>query len=158
MSDIRLSEHFMLREFLRSETASRMGSAVDWPPAYVQDNLARLCEVVLEPFRRAVGQPVTILSGYRPVWLNTAVGGSSRSDHLIGRAADFIVAGVTNEEACRRIVALGLPFRQLILEFPPHGWVHVSVNEPGAARRQVLTARKEGKRTVYYNGLHVVTL
>lgn len=153
MSDRKLSPHFWLREFLRSATASRMGRPIEWPPEYVEANLERLCTDVLEPVRKAIGKPFTILSGYRPVWLNTAVGGSSRSDHLTGRAADIIVAGMSNEAVCQRIMDMGLPFRQLILEFPPNGWVHVSIGNAGTAKQEVLTASKQGKATVYMRGL-----
>ena len=50
-----------------------------------------------------------------------------------------------------------VPFDQVILEFytpgiPDSGWVHVSYNAEGN-RENVLTALKEGGKTVYRNGL-----
>ena len=154
MIDRQLSAHFWLREFLRSETATRMGLKIETPPEDIIGNLARLCHEVLEPFRVILGAPVTVLSGWRPPWLNTAVGGSVRSDHMVGRAADFVVAGIGNAEVCRRLAATTLPFKQCILEFPPLGWVHVSAPAPGmAAKREIITAVKHDKTTVYLQGI-----
>jgi zinc D-Ala-D-Ala carboxypeptidase len=151
----RLSEHFELREFLRSQTAVRSGRDVIAPPSIVA-NLERLCELVLEPIRAELGAPVTILSGYRPLWLNRLVGGSPSSEHMDGRAADFEVTGHSDPWVCDRIAALlpRLPINQLILEFPPGGWIHVSVCEPSLQpKREVLTALRRDNRTTYISGI-----
>lgn len=145
---MRLTKHFYLREFTHSETAARMGREVEVPDELV-DDLKLLCERVLEPLRVDLKRAIFVISGYRPPWLNRAVGGSKASQHMIGQAADFIVSGMTPMQACRRIVALDLPFDQLILEFDR--WVHVSVNE--RPRGKVLTARKINGQTVYSPGL-----
>lgn len=50
--------------------------------------------VVLEAVRQRFNAPVTITSGARCPVHNKAVGGSQNSQHLYGRAADFIVADV----------------------------------------------------------------
>jgi zinc D-Ala-D-Ala carboxypeptidase len=151
---VNLSKHFLLREFLVSQTATRMGREVGAPPQEVIDNLQRLAITILEPLRVALGRPVVITSGYRPLWLNTAVGGSPRSAHIDGRASDLNVPGVPDVEVARRIVALNLPFDQVILEFPPEGWVHVGIAREGTPnRRQQLTALKVNGKTAYYKGL-----
>ena len=46
---------------------------------------------VLEAVRKHFGKPVTITSGCRCAEHNAAVGGAASSQHLRGRAADFIV-------------------------------------------------------------------
>lgn len=149
---MRLGEHFLLREFLRSETAARLGLTLN-PPAAVVAELERLVVEVLDPLRESVGQPVTILSGWRPPWLNRKVKGSKKSDHLTGRAADLIVAGMTNKAVCERVRELRLPVKQAILEFPPNGWVHLSIEAFGTSPRlQFLTAVKQGAKTVYLPG------
>lgn len=53
---------------------------------------------VLEFVREYYGKPVTITSGCRCESHNKKCGGSSRSQHLIGKAADFVVKGVSPEE------------------------------------------------------------
>ena len=94
MTDIRLSEHFMLSEFTRSSTAERLGicNELDASNPLDQDvinNLRNLCEQVLEPLRVHAGQPIMIASGYRSPALNKAVRGSPHSQHLTGEAADI---------------------------------------------------------------------
>lgn len=49
---------------------------------------------VLEDLRQHYNQVITINSAYRCAAKNTAVGGSTHSQHLYGRAVDFTVAGV----------------------------------------------------------------
>ena len=75
------------------------------------------------------------------------------SQHAKGQAVDFEIGGVPNIKTAYWIQA-NCDFDQLILEFykkddPAGGWVHVSYNEKGANRKQVLTF--DGKH--YENGL-----
>jgi hypothetical protein len=145
---MKLTQHFLLSEFARSETAARMGREIEIPDHFIPD-IRALCVNILEPFRVDVKRAVFILSGYRPLWLNRKVGGSAMSQHMVGQAADFVVSGMTPIQACRRIMALELPFDQLILEFDR--WVHVSYSP--AHRRQALTARKVKGKTRYLPGI-----
>lgn len=146
-----LSEHFTLAEFCTSQTAARMGRTIEPSPEEVQ-NLARLCVTVLEPLREALGRSIHISSGLRPLWLNTAIGGSTSSAHIDGRAADIEVPGMSPLEVCRKVVELGLPTDQVIHEFA--SWCHVGVAKADARpRNQLLTARVVAGRTTYEGGL-----
>lgn len=146
-----ISPRFTLAEFLRSETAARMGRKIE-APAEVVANLARLCEIVLEPLRTQLGRPIVVLSGYRPRWLNDAVGGSKTSDHMTGCAADIIVPGLTPFVICRRIERAELPVKQCIHEFGE--WCHVSVGPVGVrVTAEFLTAVRRGGRTVHLPGI-----
>ena len=151
-----LSEHFNLPEFLQSQTAARAGRIIE-PSDAVIANLTRLCVEVLEPIRAAVGKPINVSSGYRPDWLNALIGGSKTSQHMTGCAADINVEGMTPLELARRVRDLRLAsLNQCILEYPPNGWVHVSVAEVGAAAKyQFLTCRltMPEHRVVYSAGL-----
>lgn len=49
--------------------------------------------VLLQCIREHFGKPVHITSGYRTTAHNAAVGGSKSSQHLLGRAADFLGGG-----------------------------------------------------------------
>lgn len=155
MGDIRLSDNFWLGEFTRSQTAARLGREIEVAPdGPVFRALQRLCLEVLQSVREALG-PVFITSGYRPEWLNTHIGGSSRSQHMAGQAADLVVSGHSPHEICEFIERTGLPFDQLIHEFGR--WVHVSVAPEGREpRREVLTAYKRDGRTAYAAGLHAI--
>lgn len=143
-----LSLSFTLDEFLRSQTAARLGREIVAEPEIV-DALRELCVNVLQPLRDAIGVTIAISSGYRPNWLNPLIGGSSTSQHMQGQAADIIAVGFTPMALCQKIIDLGLPFDQVISEFDQ--WTHVSYSE--RQRGQVLTARRIGGTTAYLKGL-----
>ncbi len=79
---------FTLQEFTRSVTANIRGLD-NTPPSDAVCGLEWLCQRFLDPLRDAIGSPIIISSGYRSRDLNTAVGGSETSYHMIGLAADF---------------------------------------------------------------------
>ena len=154
---MKLTQNFSLSELTRSQTATRKG--IDNQPNDEQlANLVALCECVLQPIRDHFGTSVRISSGLRVPELNAAIGGSTTSDHCRGMAADIEVPPVDNLELARWIEGSGLAFRQLILEYydgtPDSGWIHVSY-DPADNKRQVLTATKQGGKTVYLPGLVV---
>lgn len=77
----RLSPHFTVGE-LRSRT--RPGSPKD-NEAWVHRDLLH----ALEALRASVGRPLPIISGFRTVAHNRAVGGASRSQHTFGAAPEL---------------------------------------------------------------------
>lgn len=92
MSNILLSPHFELREFVVSQTARDHGLD-NTPPAEAVENLRALCVHTLEPLREALGLPIVITSGYRSKAVNDLITHhSSTSQHMKGQAADFHVA------------------------------------------------------------------
>lgn len=94
---MRLSEHFILREFTKSISALENG--IDNTPAdNAIKNLEALCKNVLEPIRQYFNCPVIITSGFRSKKLNERIGGSKYSQHLKGEASDFIVKGVKTSD------------------------------------------------------------
>ena len=153
--DRRLSPNFMLSEFTRSQSAARLGrDVIVLPDSPVEFALRRLCKLVLQPLREAVG-PIQVTSGYRPAWLNELIGGSPRSQHCQGLAADILAPTImTPLQLCRRIHALGLPYDQLIHEFG--GWCHVSIAADGLARAEQLTAYHQDGFAKYTEGLHSI--
>ena len=145
-----LSPHFTLAEFTTSQTAIRRG--VDNTPDQLAINaMVALCERVLEPLRLYLGRPIVITSGYRRPALNALIGGSTKSQHCQGEAADLIVPGRSVHEVVATIRKLKLPFDQLIDEFSADGagWVHVSHSPDSPQRGEVLIARRINNRTEY---------
>ena len=117
---MQLSKHFKLEEMTKSMTATRKGI----------DNSPGAGDIK-----------------------NLENGSKKTSQHAKGQAVDFEIAGVPNIKIAYWLQA-NVDFDQLILEFykkddPAGGWVHVSYNEAGANRKQVLTY--DGKS--YDNGL-----
>ena len=85
--------------------------------------------VLLQAIREHFGKAVTITSGYRTGTHNTAVGGSKTSQHLLGKAADIQVAGVSVEDVAAYAESL-LPTWGGVGRYPvkagrTKGWVHV---------------------------------
>lgn len=144
---MRLTAHFNLAEFTRSESAKRHGVSNNPTPEHLE-NIRVLCERILEPIRAKYG-PIVISSGYRSKTLNHYIGGALKSQHLEGKAVDIDMDGmgtVTNKEIFEYI-KYNLEFDQLINEFD-YAWVHVSYNA-GKNRKQILDALKDNGRTVY---------
>jgi zinc D-Ala-D-Ala carboxypeptidase len=150
-----LTQNFTLAEMTKSETALRHG--MDNSPNQEQiSNLQALAVNVLQPIRDHYKRGVKVNSGFRHPDVNAAVGGSRTSDHTRGMAADIEIPGVANAELAGWIQQ-NLDYTQLILEFytpgvPDSGWVHVSY-DPANLKKQVLTAMREGGKTVYKTGL-----
>lgn len=83
-----LTKHFTLEELTHSDYADAHGIS-NYPGQQAQRNLMMLCVLILEPLRTAIGEPITINSGYRSKTVNLGVGGVSTSHHLLGLAADI---------------------------------------------------------------------
>lgn len=153
---MKLSKNFSLAEFTKSQAALRLGLDNSPSPQDIEA-LEKLCINVLQPVRDYFG-PVVITSGYRSKTLNEAIGGAATSQHCYGQAADFECPGNSNYDVAAWI-SKNLPFDQLILEFytpgdPSSGWIHVSWKNDQINRNKILTASREGGKTVYRAGLH----
>ncbi len=153
-----LSPHFCLAEFVTSRTAT-INNLQNVPSGAQVGNLRRLASM-LELVRSALSAgrsdspvAINISSGYRSASLNVLVGGSAKSTHTQGLAADFTCATFgTPKQVCQAIIDAGITFDQLIYEGT---WVHFGLAELGQPpRRQVLTAVfTKGQPTRYLKGL-----
>jgi len=146
---MKLSKNFTLEEFLISQTAER--HAIDMTPSdEVIGNLTTVVETILQPLRDLVGSPLVISSGFRPLELNTRIGGSKTSAHVTGRAADFRVIGMEPFPVCEVLRDEGILYDQNIHEFGK--WTHVGIANNN--RDEDLTAYKgsDGK-TKYVLGI-----
>ncbi len=85
----RLTENFHIKEF-----KCRDGSSV--PDVYLE-NVVLLAEN-LQVLRDHVGKPIHVISGYRSKKYNTRIGGARRSQHMLAKAADIKIPGMTPKE------------------------------------------------------------
>ncbi len=142
-----LSMHFTLEEMIRSATAKRM-NIPNTPNSQQIENLRMLCNNVLEPIRSTVGLPLHIDDGYRCPALNEAVGGVSDSQHMEGKAADFVaIGGTTPEEIFDMICRSSLEYDQAILEFDE--WIHISYDAGHNRREREIATKDSNGKTVY---------
>ena len=122
---MKLSQHFELAEFTRSDTARRL--KIDNVPNLQEiENLTNLCIHVLEPARQKTNAQIYVTSGFRSPALNNAVGGVPTSQHCKGLAADLrVYTQFYNENLIKALMATD--FDQLILEkSEARKWIHVS--------------------------------
>ncbi len=95
--------------------------------------------VVLQCIREHFGKAVTITSGYRTPAHNAKVGGAKSSQHLLGRAADIRVQGVSVEDVATYAESL-MPDWGGVGRYPVKagraaGWVHLDTRAEKARWR-----------------------
>jgi len=151
MSD-RISEHISLNEGVKSNTATRL--SIDNTPRDLDlINMKTIAEQVFEPLRKWVGGPIAINSFYRSPKLNSAIGGSTSSQHCIGCAIDIDDKhGYKTNAEMFKYIKCNLDFDQIIWEFGNNvnpDWIHVSYISEDANRRRCLKAYKENSKIKY---------
>lgn len=148
----KISEHVSYKEATKSNTASRLGID-NTPNSYHLSNMGILADKLFEPLRRWVGGPIKINSFYRSPDLNTAIGGSSSSQHCQGRAVDIDdTFGHKSNAEMFAYIKNNLDFDQIIWEFGDDinpDWVHVSYVSENENRSRALKAVKTDGKTKY---------
>ena len=130
---MQLSQYFAEEEFLRSETALRLGIKNEFACEEHRQNAIILCRDHLEKIRKYLDKPILINSGYRIPALNKAIGGSKNSAHMTGNAVDFHVEGIkinTLFNEIKNIYAekiIPVMYDQLINEYG--SWIHLGISK-----------------------------
>ena len=151
-SNDKLSPHFRLREFERSQIANRFDIDNTVQEKQIYNNLILLCENVLEPIRKHYGVPISPTSGYRCLELNRKLRSSDKSQHIKGQATDIELSIVSNYELGVWIKD-NLEYDTVLLEFfkkdvPSSGWIHVSY----------ISKENNRKRALKFDGKEYTTL
>tara|TARA_Y100000114_G_C11763900_1_gene331891 strand:- start:14649 stop:15035 length:387 start_codon:yes stop_codon:yes gene_type:complete len=94
---MKLEKNFSLHEF-------RCKDGTDVPEEFMC-NVQQLC-MNLQVLRDHINKPITIISGYRSPEYNKKIKGAKRSQHLLAKAADIVVAGMTSLEVRDIIIQL----------------------------------------------------
>ena len=151
MSD-RISEHVSLKEGIKSHTATRL-NINNVPSDLDLINMKTIAEKVFEPLREFVGGPISINSFYRSPKLNSAIGGSTSSQHCKGCALDIDdTYGYKTNAEMFEYIKCNLDYDQIIWEFGDDtnpDWVHVSYVSEDANRRRLLKATRVKGKTIY---------
>jgi zinc D-Ala-D-Ala carboxypeptidase len=141
---LKLSENFYLKEFIISQVAERHVYKNE-PNEKQIESLRLLCVNVLQPLREIIKVPIFINSGFRCFDVNVAVSGKFNSQHLEGKAADFVVPSLNLVDVFN-IIIQKLSFDQLIFEFGK--WIHISWDGE-FNRKDVMISKKVNSKTVY---------
>ena len=148
----KISRHISYKEAVYSATAKRKGIK-NVPNDDQIYNMRKVADYIFEPLRLYVGGAIKITSFFRSPDLNTAIGGSAKSQHCKGQAIDIddVFGHKTNYEMFEYIRE-NLDFDQLIYEFGTNDnpdWVHVSYVSKKENRNRVLRAIRENGKTRY---------
>jgi len=152
-----ISKHISYHEGTYSQTGVRRN--LDNTPN--EDQLKCMKEVsenLFEPLRKWVGGPIKINSFFRGEPVNTAIGGSTRSQHMKGQAIDIddTFGHRTNAEMYHYIKD-NLDFDQLIWEFGTDknpNWLHISWVSHRPNRKKLTIAKKVDGKTKYIHEAH----
>ena len=163
---MKISKHFELTDFLRSQTAERIPSIQQKqynPPLEIVKNLTHLAINVLDPIQdylRNQNSSLHITSGYRCEELNRLVGGSPTSDHVKGRAADFVIVSTvtydkkTAYKLLYQWIRNNLVFGQLIWEYGTKeipAWLHVSYRLYNNSKQALIIGSYTNKKYLPYD-------
>ena len=147
-----ISKHISYHEGTYSQTGVRRN--LDNTPS--EDQLKCMKEVaenLFEPLREWVGGPIKINSFFRGEPVNTAIGGSTRSQHMKGQAIDIddTFGHKTNAEMYHYIKD-NLDFDQMIWEFGDDtnpNWLHISYVTHRPNRKKLTVALTKNGKTKY---------
>jgi len=145
---MKLSKHFSLKEFIKSDTAEK-NDIDNSLPEDKQNNAIGLCMNVLEPIREKFGR-VNITSGYRCLDLNRKIHSKDTSQHVKAEASDIQVPGAELKTVFQYCID-NVDFDQIILEDNGiSAWIHISWTKENR-RKHAMTAEKVNGRMHYFN-------
>tara|TARA_R100000781_G_C4049948_1_gene117196 strand:+ start:286 stop:783 length:498 start_codon:yes stop_codon:yes gene_type:complete len=156
---MRISKNFTLQELTRSNVGTRLGLKND-PTTDGIHKLTVMVNSLIQPIRDRLG-PIRVTSAYRSPEINTAIGGSSNSQHCRYEACDLQYVyknRMDNIKIYETLKDLDLDFDQCILEFGDGdelrdplfpAWIHLSY-KLADNRREVLVAYKDETNKTKY--------
>lgn len=153
----RISEHVSYKEGVHSNTALRRG--LDNTPNADQIRCMQdIAKLLFEPLREWVGGPIKINSFFRGEPVNTAIGGSTRSQHMKGQAMDLDdTFGYKTNAEMYHYIKDNLDFDQLIWEFGDDenpNWIHVSYVTHRKNRKKLTIAKNVKGKVTYIHEAH----
>jgi zinc D-Ala-D-Ala carboxypeptidase len=133
-----ISSHISFKEAAQSPTALRY-NINNTPDEATLKRMTTVANKCFEPLREWYGKPIKINSFYRCPELNTKVGGSKTSEHVLGQAIDIDTDSVEENKKLFDWCKKNLQFNQLIWEYNG-AWIHISYKESGN-KNQILEIR-----------------
>ena len=150
--DNSISKNISYKEATYSQTANRL-KIKNVPTETHLKNMKVVAEKVFQPLREWADHPIRINSMYRCEELNTAIGGSLKSQHINGHAIDCSSMGKKTNGELFEYIKENLEFDQLIWEFgndESPKWIHVSYVSKKSNRNRTLRAKYRGSSVTYH--------
>jgi hypothetical protein len=152
-----ISKHISYKEATHSATALRRD--LDNTPNDEQLKcMEEVAENLFEPLRKWVGGPIKVNSFFRGEPVNTAIGGSKKSQHMKGQAIDIDdTFGYKTNAEMYHYIKDNLDFDQMIWEFGDDknpNWIHISWVSHRPNRKKLTIAKKVNGRTKYIHEAH----
>ncbi|MDB4541697.1 D-Ala-D-Ala carboxypeptidase family metallohydrolase [bacterium] len=92
----------MTKNFSKEEFDCNDGSEM---PINIYHNMVKVANQ-LQTLRNYIGKPIQVNSAYRSEEYNASIGGVKNSQHIMGRAADIVIKGMTPIEVSKVIEEL----------------------------------------------------
>ena len=138
---MKLTEHFMLEELAITNKKEFKAENIKYAEKFLDGKIQHLANFA-EKVREIINSAMTISSGVRCPDLNSSVGSSSKSQHLLCEAIDFIPLKITVKKAFELLRVSNLEFGQLICEIKGKvAWIHISIG----FKKEVLVSCDGGK-------------
>lgn len=142
MTDFKLTPNFSFFELAVTNTSKYKRKNLE----EATNNMGKMYQLAgfAERVREIVGHPLIVTSGFRCKELNSAVGGSATSQHLLCEAIDIVCKKITVKSLYSKIKNSDLKYEQMIIETNSSGseWLHISI---GSAKERL--EYKGGKYT-----------
>lgn len=131
----KISAYFEWKDALYLPQYLRIADESDGVTPEVKANLVVLFDK-LDIIRDFFDSPILCHVAYRSPEYNKLVGGASKSAHLLGKAVDFHVIGVSCDKVRQELIKDGLlESMELRMEdLPGSNWVHIDTMPPNPNR------------------------
>ena len=152
-----ISKHISWHEGTYSRTGERR-DLENTPNDEQLKCMEEVAENLFEPLREWVGGPIKVNSFFRGEPVNTAIGGSKKSQHMKGQAIDIDdTFGYKTNAEMYHYIKDNLDFDQMIWEFGDDknpNWIHISWVSHRPNRKKLTIAKKVNGRTKYIHKAH----
>lgn len=130
-------KYFTWKEALWLPQWNRMADETDGVTDEVLENV-KVTAQWMDQIRDYAGAPIRVHCWVRPTAYNALVKGAASSQHIIGKAVDFDVKGISCNDFQQKMLA-DKKLEELNLRMedngPGAGWVHLDDRAPGPAGR-----------------------
>ena len=145
----KITKNFTWKEFFHSDLAKKHKISNNTTNIFFLENAIRLFENLAQPIRDEFG-PIRILSGFRSGQLNRLIYNKYKySNHLVCQSVDIepVDTSISLLEI-GKFIEKNLEFRELIFEYLPVGWLHITYRKNRNTRKIKLKDSRTDYKTM----------